>query len=1545
MKDFICFLGLMAIICSKSFGQGVTDVVIQGPTQANVGETVQFEVWYYSNGNQISPPSSGGYFWENSGMSNSTSSMNSLIGQFTQAGNYIVGYEYSNAGNYYFDSFSISIVGDYCSNVTASAPDGSRLGTGSVLLSADPAPAGFSYVWYDTNQTTLVYTSKDFPTPTLSNTKTYYLGYKHTATNCISALVPVKAQINDYNSVKKYSARTATSNKNSIITGGPSISYKTFNYSDGIGRPIQTVLKQQTVNGKDLIYPMDYDQFGRQVLEFLPYYEGSGTQDGRFRTNGIAMHASQTNAIYGDTFGYSEKQFEPTPLNNIDKQAAPGNSWKMGSGKELKFFRRPNTTNDQVRIFTIDTNGLPITSSAYAENSLWTTIVDDEDNKRTIQYLDKQGRIVLKKVQNTALSGADGHNGWLCTYYVYDDLGQLRVVIPPKAVEILITANWSSATSTNANLANEQYFRYTYDIKGRLVEKYIPGKGLESMLYDNQDRLVGFQDANMAPVSGNKEWLYNKYDGLGRIVLTGKIIENSNRVTLQGIINNLSGNNAEVKQNTAKIKTGTTISSSKYDGYQEYVASSSITLQNGFNIKATSNQSFTARIGTLPASGETGAWPMEEGEILTVNYYDSYNFLPGMDFQNPGSPFVPVASTKVHGLLTGKKVKNLETGEFYATAIYYDDQERVIQTLSQHQRGATIRSSTAYNFEGLPTRNLTTNSLSSNYTVLRIYAYNVAGLLESITHTLGNGSSKTLAQYTYDDLGRPKQKTFPFVASNANQTFSFNIRDWIKDIGTDYNGIFTQSIGYNSTTINNGNIAQVSWVGGQNTTTRTYTYSYDNANRIKAAAYTGASGENYSLSSIGYDGNGNILTMKRNNQRTSSTWGEVDNLTYSYFSNSNRLSQVSDGITNLGYLSNDFKEQSATVYGYDLNGNLKSNLDKKISLITYNHLNLPEEISLTTGGKVKFTYDAEGSKLTQKVYNSSGTLTKTQDYLGEVVLLDGALDYINHEEGRIVAENSELWSEFFVKDHLGNVRQVLRSPVSQSYIATMESGRLASEEMEFSMVSESRQTEPAHNVTKDGNQVAWLNAKRGRMVGPGRTQEIYAGDSLKLQVYGKYLEVKKQKSKAASFMAAGGKERLLADLNELTLNNQRAGGANPIALLNLVDILAKDIQKKEVPEAYLMYALYDQDSNRYEVGKKVLSKNASNQHEILEEEMYISKDGYLETFVVNETSMDVWFDNMMVMSISPAVVQETHYDPWGVELKGLGFQYASIKTNKYLFNGKELIEDNNLQYYDYGARMYDPTIGRWGVVDPMAEHPNQLGMSPYSAMWNNPIIFTDPDGKCPDCPDPSTAKEGDTANPHGEREYTFSDGKWTAEGGTLDEFVFTPEKDDPESSSGASSKLLTIGGIVSTLAGTATEETKGLLREVLNNFNSLQKESEVYDLGLNYSDEISRSAKVLRNLSRIGTGMTYVGGLMAIGQFANSDKSYGDYTKLGMNSLIFGLTVTPEPISTGIGIGLGLLEAGNQFQQLYDYADKIENRGFIVVPIPITGGNTIIKIK
>ncbi|MBY5952940.1 RHS repeat-associated core domain-containing protein, partial [Algoriphagus marincola] len=160
--------------------------------------------------------------------------------------------------------------------------------------------------------------------------------------------------------------------------------------------------------------------------------------------------------------------------------------------------------------------------------------------------------------------------------------------------------------------------------------------------------------------------------------------------------------------------------------------------------------------------------------------------------------------------------------------------------------------------------------------------------------------------------------------------------------------------------------------------------------------------------------------------------------------------------------------------------------------------------------------------------------------------------------------------------------------------------------------------------------------------------------------------------------------------------------------------------------SYLMYALYDQDSVLYDRGKVLVSNAAANEHEQLRQTLKVKKNGYLETFVVNETAQNIFFDNLKVQSTSPIIVQENAYYPFGMAIEGLDYSYNN-HTNRYLYNGKELIEDLNLGLYDYGARFYDPVIGRWISVDPLAHlYP---GISPYAYVANNPINAIDPDGR------------------------------------------------------------------------------------------------------------------------------------------------------------------------------------------------------------------------
>ena len=141
--------------------------------------------------------------------------------------------------------------------------------------------------------------------------------------------------------------------------------------------------------------------------------------------------------------------------------------------------------------------------------------------------------------------------------------------------------------------------------------------------------------------------------------------------------------------------------------------------------------------------------------------------------------------------------------------------------------------------------------------------------------------------------------------------------------------------------------------------------------------------------------------------------------------------------------------------------------------------------------------------------------------------------------------------------------------------------------------------------------------------------------------------------------------------------------------------------------------------------------------------------------------------------LSGEVSQHVEYFPYGGVMTE---ERTSGTENPYLFNGKELDMETGLYYFH--ARYYDGN--QWITPDPLAEHPNQLGKSPYLFSWGNPVNFNDPNGLCPDCDENAPdAQAGDTYRPEGAgHDYLKGkDGTWTMlAGNELGGITITPEQ-------------------------------------------------------------------------------------------------------------------------------------------------------------------------
>jgi hypothetical protein len=384
-------------------------------------------------------------------------------------------------------------------------------------------------------------------------------------------------------------------------------------YADGYGRTIQTVAKQLSPLKKDNVGLANYDAFGRPGTQaYMPYV--AGNSDGFFKINAFAQDSAFYKALYpSEQVIYSQTQYDGSPMNLLVKSMAAGNEWG-GANRGQTLNHRSSIAADSVRYWSIDIvteDDIPTTTSYYLPTSLSVKEITNEQGLKSISYIDLQGRTVLTKTQE-ATTPSTHHTGWLCTYYVYDEMGSLRIVVPPKAVQQLAASSWQWVVSSMQGLC----YSYFYDNRGRQIMKCIHGKGKSYVAYDLLDRPVLTQDPKLRLTS---QWAFVQYDA-------------QSRPKQSGIINMGALSVATIQAQAA--------ASASYPALS--MGPSSILTQTFYD-----DYSWGGVIGSLDATN-----------INSNNFITTYNAVP--DYAQPIA-----SSLRIRGAITGTYIATLDGNSYH----------------------------------------------------------------------------------------------------------------------------------------------------------------------------------------------------------------------------------------------------------------------------------------------------------------------------------------------------------------------------------------------------------------------------------------------------------------------------------------------------------------------------------------------------------------------------------------------------------------------------------------------------------------------------------------------------------------------------------------------------------------------------------------------------------------------------------------------------------------------------------------------------------------
>ena len=814
---------------------------------------------------------------------------------------------------------------------------------------------------------------------------------------------------------------------------------QTITYADGFGRPMQVINRGLSPTGKDIIQPIEYDHFGRNTTNYLPYV---GITNGAFQQNAIVGNAN-TYASSAQSLFYADPQFkndanafsktiiENSPLSRVIQQGSVGSNWQPNEidpslANTVKMAYRHNSETD-IKKFDFNHDTEKWTISTYGANELFVTETKDEKNNKIEEFTNILGQIICKKVYNTT------NNEVLITYNAYDEFGRNRFVLPPMATAGLPTNPDLDFFPKGTPEIKDFIFYYDFDARGRLIEKKTPDAEPEEMVYNPFDQLILVRNALQ---KSKGIWVYTKYDDLGRPYVSGTY---ANSGTRAAVLSALNASFAANKYGEASFPSSNIVEKSRtyYDEYPTTVITNMMGTETPLTATAPSEFSF---YGTQACN------------TCAINLKDK------------------VTATVVQlEIPTGANLSLIQKTSLLSVQ-YYDEFGRTIQTRSDNHMGKTEISSVKYDFAGrvLETVKTTGDQATDNYKEWNKNTYDKGQRLKMTVQQLSDklggiekvSKAEPVGRYKYNEIGEMIEKW-----QGCKQqviTTQTNIKGWLLNInGTadpatlkTKKQFFGMELTYDQA---DGQISQANWgtipsfaANAQLPGIRGYAYQYDALGRILSGTYSNSTDQNekFSLSGMSYDLNGNIKTLQRTYKKTiNGTTVDVspDILNYTY-AIGNRLKKVDDTGNETGIPADKnpyFKDNNTTEedYEYDFGGNLIKDKNRKIA-ITYNYLGLPEKVVYDNTTNIYYVYDASGNKVQKQnapMPQQGVMVNKTMNYIGNMLFMGNELQQISTAEGRalpalaptaLVPATSTLTLgyryEYIQTDYFGNARTACR---------------------------------------------------------------------------------------------------------------------------------------------------------------------------------------------------------------------------------------------------------------------------------------------------------------------------------------------------------------------------------------------------------------------------------------------------------------------------------------------------------------------------------------